>query len=190
MFDIEKLNKSSFRGIPFYTQEGELSGGQRLTDHSFINGGTKTESNGVKNNTFKIVAYIGGDDYLDQKESLKQAFEDITAGTLIDKFNGTHQVYVDTWSIKEGITKFGKAEIEIVFKKAENNIVEDFDLVYNVDIKKKITVKFKKEFDNKIGDDLRNSIADDIKKMWEAILGIIKFLEDERDRAQNIKSTV
>ena len=190
MFDISKLNKSSFRGIPFYTQEGELSGGNRLSTHSFINGGTKVESNGVKNNTFKIVAYIGGDDYLAQKETLKQAFEDITAGTLIDKFNGTHQVYVDTWSIKEGITKFGKAEIEIVFKKAENNIVEDFDLVYNVDIKVEITAKFEKEFDNKIGEDLRNSIADDIKDMWEKVLGIVKFLEDERDRAQNIKSTV
>ena len=49
MFDIAKLNKSSFRGVPFYTDDVDLSGGQRLTDHSFINGGTKTESNGVNN---------------------------------------------------------------------------------------------------------------------------------------------
>ncbi len=190
MFDITTLNQSSFRGIAFYTKEEELSGGQRLTDHSFINGGTKTESNGVKNNTFKITAYIGGDDYQTQKELLRLAFEDITAGQLVDKFHGNHLVYVDTWSFKESITKFGKAEIEVTFKKAENLVVETFDIVYNVDVRENAIVDFKNDFDNEIGEELRTGIIDNITELWNAVLGIVKFLEDERDRAQNIKQTI
>lgn len=190
MFDINKLNKSSFRNIPFYTREDELSGGNRLTDHSFINGGTKTESNGVKNNVFKINGYIGGDNYLDQKKALKNAFEDITAGTLIDKFYGVQTVYVDSWSIKETIKRLGRAELEITFRKAENNVVEDFDIVYNIDVRADAVINFEQDFNNKIGNDLVNDVASDIAAFWDKVLDIVKFLEDQRDIAQNIKQNI
>lgn len=189
-FDITKLNKSSFRGIPFSTKDDERSGGQRLTDHSFINGGTKTESNGVNNDIFKISAYIGGDDYLTQKEALREAFEDITSGVLVDKFHGTHEVYVSTWSIKETITQFGKATIDITFKKAENQVIVDSDIVYTVSVREEAIANFEEDFDNEVGEELTDSIADDLVEFWESILDIIKFLEDVKDTLQDIKSQI
>jgi len=189
-FDITQLNQSSFRGIPFYTRDDELSGGQRLTDHKFINGGTKTESNGIENGVFKISAYIGGNDYLTQKQALREAFEDITSGTLIDKFYGIQQVYVDKWSIKESIARFGRADIEVTFKLAENQVVEDFDIVYSVNVREEAIFNFINDFDNKIGDELRNTIIGDIIDFWNDILDIIKFIEDVGDTLQDIKTAI
>lgn len=190
MFDIAQLNQSSFRGIPFYTKDEELSGGQRLTDHSFINGGTKTETNGVKNKTFTILGYIGGDDYLTQKQLLVEAFETIESGELIDKFHGTLDVFVDTYKIKESITKFGFAEIEVAFKKAENQAIEEFDIVYSVDTREEIIANFENDFNNRIGNELLDEIANDITVFWNGILDTIKFIEDERDELQLLKDEI
>jgi prophage DNA circulation protein len=189
-FDITKLNNSSFRGIPFYTREDSISGGLRLTDHSFINGGTRTEPNGLKAKPIKIKAYIGGDDYLAQKKLLIKAFEDITPGVLVDKFNGTQTVLVDTWVFNEKITAFGKAEIDITFKVEENNLVEDFDLVFTTTARDESILNFEQEFNNEIGEELTDLIANDIIEFWNDILDIIKFLEDKKDALQNIKDSI
>ena len=191
MFDIKKLNKSSFRGVPFYTKDDELSGGQRLTDHSFINGGTLTESNGIKNNIIKISGYIGGDDYLNQREALKQVLEDITSGILIDKFHGKLEVYVDTWSIKESISKIGMADVDITFKKATNKLLKTKEIVYTVDARPAAIEYFKKTYDPiAAGKHFERNILDDIIDLWEKVEAGIKFLEDLRDFSQNIKSKV
>lgn len=190
MFDITQLNQSSFRGVPFYTRDEEHSGGQRLTDHTFINGGTLTESNGIRNGSFKIKGYIGGDNYLTQKLALKEAFETIGSGILIDKFYGSLEVEVDTWVIQESITKFGRADIDVTFKLSENKPTEETLIVYNVDVRDEAIANFKNDFNNEIGDDLRNQVANDITKMWEKVGSTIKFLEDERGKAQAIKSSI
>ena len=189
-FDINKLNNSSFRGIPFYTREDNTSGGQRLTDHTFINGGTRTESNGLKPEPIKIKAYIGGDDYLTQKEALKKAFRDITPGILITKFNETHTVLVDTWVFNEKITAFGKAEIDITFKIEKNNLVEDFDLVFTATARDEAILNFEQDFDNEIGEDLTDAVSNDIIEFWNDILDVIKFLEDVKGDLQSIKDQI
>jgi len=189
-FDINKLNKSSFRGIPFYTDDEDYSGSQRLTDHKFINGGTETESNGVNNNIFKIKAYIGGDNYLDQKEALRLAFENITSGTLIDKFNGTHEVYVDTWSIKESRRKLGRADIDVTFKKEKNQVIEDIEIVFNADAREQILSNFAEDFDNELGDEIRDSIVKDIVDFWNGIQDAIKFIEDVKGELEDVKASI
>lgn len=190
MFDITQLNQSSFRGIPFYTRDDELTGGQRLTDHSFINGGTKTESNGIKNNTFTIKGYIGGDDYLNQKQALKEAFETIGSGILIDKFYGTLNVFVDTYKISESITRFGRADIDVTFKLAENKPIEVFDIVYTIDVKQEAISNLQNDFNNQIGADLLDDVGNDIVDFWNGVQDIIKFVEDTRDDLQNLKSQI
>ena len=189
-FDINKLNNSSFRGISFYTREDSISGGQRLTDHTFINGGTRTESNGLKPKPIKIKAYIGGDDYLDQKKLLIKALDDITSGVLVSKFNGTHTVLVDTYVFNERKTAFGKAEIDITFKIEENNLVEDFDLVFTATARDEAILNFKQDFNNEIGEELTDSIANDIVDFWNDIQDAIKFLEDQKNAIQNIKDSI
>lgn len=190
MFDITKLNKSSFRGVPFYTQSTDESGGHRLTDHNFINGGTKTEDNGIKNNIFKIVAYIGGDDYLDQKEALKNALNIIGSGTLIEKFNGTLDVMVDTYTIKESIKDFGQATFTITFKLAENEAIEDIQIVYNVDVRNEALANFENDFNNELGEDLINDVSLGITEFWKEVESYIKFLEEDKIAVQKMKDSI
>ena len=189
-FDITELNQSSFRGIPFYTRDEDVSGGQRLTDHKFINGGTLTESNGLNNDIIKITGYIGGDNYLTQKEALREAFKNIESGTLIDKFYGTLDVYVEKWIIKESITKFGQAVIEVTFKLAKNEVVEESEIVYTADVREEAIANFKNEFDNKIGDDLTEEVSNDIIDFWKSIQDIVKFVSDENEEIKDIKTEI
>ena len=72
-FDITKLNQSSFRGVPFFTKATDLSGGKRISTHNFINGGNKAEDNGLSNDSFKITGYLGGENYLDERDNLINA---------------------------------------------------------------------------------------------------------------------
>ena len=150
-FDTLKLNKSSFRGIPFYTDTTEQSGGQRTTIHNFINGGNEAESNGLKNNDFKLTAYLGGENYLEQKQNLIDAFNIIGPGQLVDKYYGVIEVIADTWTAKEARSKFGNVTIEITFVKAKNRISSQTLIVYNVDLTPNATTYFKSEFDNEMG---------------------------------------
>lgn len=190
MFDLSKLNKSSFRGIEFFTDETTLTSGKRLTDHNFINGGNRNEDNGLKNKTFKIKAYIGGDDYLDKKQSLIDAFDLLGSGVLIDKFYGNLEVNVETYTIKEGRTKFGKAELDITFKKVENKLIQEDLIVFNVDYKPEVLDNFRNDFNNEIGEVLLNRSANKIGKFLKTIGDTIKFLEDERDDLNNLKSVI
>ena len=186
MFDITQLSQSSFRGIPFYTRDDDLSGGQRLADHSFINGGTKTESNGVQNNTIKISGYIGGDNYLTQKAELKEALENITSGILVSKFYGEIEVFVDTWSIKESIKAFGQAELDLTFKKAQNNVIEESLIVYTADIRPEALEYFQEEFENEAGVEVNKTIAQEAIGFLEEIEGSVKFVKDEIGVIRNI----
>jgi len=189
-FDITQLNQSSFRGIPFYTREEDFSSGQRLTDHKFINGGTLTESNGIESGVFKITGYIGGDNYLTQKNALIEAFKNIESGTLIDKFYGTLDVYVDKYSIKESIRRFGQADIEVTFKLATNEVIEEFEIVYTADVRAESIANFTNEFDNKIGLDLLDKVSNNIIDFWKEIEEIIKFVSDTNEAIKDIKTEI
>jgi len=190
MFNIEELNQSSFRGIPFYTESTNLSSGHRLTDHNFINSGNLSEDNGLKNKSFTIKAYIGGDNYISQKNAIIKALDIIGSGILVDRFYGTLEVEVDTYSIDESTKDFGKAVLLITFKKVENELVEDKIIKYNVDVRKQAIANFENNFNNEIGEDLLNNVVKGITKFWNNIDDTIKFLEDEKSSIQNIKDEI
>ena len=189
-FDITKLNQSSFRGIPFYTREEDFSSGQRLTDHKFINGGTLTESNGIESGVIKVIGYIGGDDYLTQKDALIEAFKNIESGILVDKFYGTLDVYVQKYSIKESIKKFGQADIEITFKLAVNEVIEESTIVYTADVRAEAIANFTNEFDNKIGAELVDEVSNDIIDFWKSTEDTVKFVSDANEEIKDIKTEV
>ncbi len=189
-FDKNKLNKSTFRGIPFYTRDEDVSGGQRLTDHKFINGGTKTESNGIENDIFKISAYIGGDDYLTQKEALRESFKNIDSGILVDKFYGELEVFVETWSIRESVKSIGEAIIEVTFKLAENQIVEDTSIIFTADARPQVLSNFHNDFDNKIGEELNEKTSNNLNDFLDTIYEPIKFVQDKLGKIEAIKTQI
>ncbi len=189
-FNLEELNKSSFRGVVFYTETTGLGSGKRTTEHDFINGGNITEENGLKNKTFTIKGYIGGDNYLAHKEKLIEAFDIPGAGTLVDKFYGTKEVIVDTYTVSESIKRFGYADLSITFKLEENKAIIEKDIVFTVDVRDESIANFEDEFSNEIGESLLDETANSIAEMWGKVEDTIKFLEDTRDTIQNIKSKI
>ena len=190
MFNISTLNKSSFRGVPFYTKKTSSNGGQRLTTHTFINGGTKTVSNGLKQNSFSIEAFIVGDDYLAQRENLKNALNVIGSGILIDKFYGTLDVQVDTYTIEEDRESYGKATFKINFELAENKPVEETQLLVVTDIQDEAITAFKSNFDNTLGESIMDSVVTKIQGFLGGMNKAISFLDNTSDTIQNTKSQI
>lgn len=190
MFDIKKLNKSSFRGVPFFTKDDSASGGQRLTDHKFINGGTKTESNGIDNDTFRISGYLVGDDYLNIKNNLIYALKNIEPGILIDKFYGEQFVFVESWSINESISRIGVADIDISFKLAENEITIEPFFLFTRDIRTEIFAYFEKEFILGMGEYVNREIIKKTTNFLQSIGSIVNFLNYGTNESQAIKSSI
>ena len=58
LFDTKELNQSSFKGVLFNTIDSNVESGKRLTNHFFIDSGSKTVSNGNKEKKFTIKAYL------------------------------------------------------------------------------------------------------------------------------------
>ena len=178
MFDTRNYNESSFRGVPFYTMSTDLSGGHRLTDHNFINGGNLSEDNGLKNKEFKVIGYIGGYDYLSEKEALITAFDIQGSGTFIDMFYGRLEVQVDTYTIKESKARIGFAEIEISFKKALNEVIETTEISFAVDLIQETLSNFRNDFNNGLGLELMTDSIIGINSFLNDLNGNIKFLDD------------
>jgi len=131
-FDITNLNESSFKGYPFYTRRTTLDGGKRLSTHKFINQGTETEENGVKENTIIIDAYLGGANYLTQKEDFIKILNSNGSGELIDLFHGSKIVLVDSWTADEDTQNLGIVFFTIKFIEEQNDIIFEEEIVYNV----------------------------------------------------------
>lgn len=190
MFDITRLNKSSFRGIPFYTEDDTRSGGQRLTDHKFINAGTLTESNGIDNDTLKISGYIGGNDYLENRDALIEAFKNKNSGILIDKFHGEIEVFIETWSISESRKRLGYASLDFSFKLAQNNLVPEPTFIYTRDIRPQLISNFEENFNNSMGEDVSKTIADNIASFLNQLDTVVDFLDQTLEEVQGIKAKI
>lgn len=190
MFDITQLNTSSFRGVKFYTEESKQSGGQRLTDHTFINGGTSTESNGIAPKTFSIKGYLIGDDYLSQRDALITAFNTIGPGILVDKFYGKLEVELESYEISETKKGFGQAIISMTFKKSENKPIVEDEIVYNVDYRADVQANFENDFENTAGSQINSGIIKNIKTTLKAIKESIDFIVDQANELKGIKDAI
>ena len=189
-FDISELNESSFRGVPFYTKQTDRGGGRRLTSHKFINGGTLVEDNGLDDATFKITAYLGGENYLIEKTNLINALEEGGSGTLIDLFYGEVEVDVDSFNVVETKKELGQCIVTINFIKSVNSpIIEDL-ITFDVSYSDELLYNFELTFNNDLGLDLIKKLINDIKAMWQKVLDAIQFLEDTKGLLNNLKSNI
>ncbi len=189
-FDIKKLNKSTFKGVRFYTKSSNRSGGKRLTEHEYINGGTNTEENGLVNNTFKITAFFGGENYLEEKENFINALQSEGSGILVDMFHGTKEVFCSSWSCDEKVTEYGKCTFSLEFKLKTNNLEEQTLIIYNEDISNEAFNLLRDSYNPNLGEEIMNEVAIAINKVFDFVDDSIKFLEDSRDLIQGIKSKI
>ena len=190
MFDITSLTPSTFRDVQFYTVKDVNTGGQRLAKHSFINGGTKTVSSGLQDDSFTIECFVAGDNYIAEKEALKSALNVIGTGTLIDRFYGEIEVNVDNFTITEDRSKYGRADFKIVFLRADNKPLEIIELLVVTDITDDAFSYFEDNFDNKSGDLVMGQIVSSIESFLSSIEETIAFVDDSLQAVKDLKETI
>tara|TARA_R110000796_G_scaffold10941_2_gene36653 strand:+ start:2224 stop:3435 length:1212 start_codon:yes stop_codon:yes gene_type:complete len=190
MFDITTLNSSTFRDVRFYTIKEVNTGGQRLAKHSFINGGTKTVSSGLQDDSFTVECFVAGDNYIEEKNALKSALNVIGSGTLIDRFYGEIEVNVDTFTITEDREKYGRADFKIVFLKADNKPLEVIELLVVKDITDDSFNNFENNFENNFGDEAVTGLVSSLTIFLESIDETIAFLDDNLQVVKDLKVTI
>lgn len=91
----DRLRPASFRGVPFYVETANAVIGRRVVLHEYpLRDKPYAEDLGKKAQTFRITAFVLGDDYMDQRDALIQAIETEGAGELIHPYLGTKTVTV------------------------------------------------------------------------------------------------
>lgn len=189
-FDTSNLFESSFKGFPFYTQSTSHSGGKRLSIHKFINGGTQAEENGLDEKKFIIEAYIGGENYLKTKNDFIKVLDSTGSGELIDMFYGNKTVQVDSWSTSESKSKLGIVTFSITFIIADDKVIAENDIVYNVDLKQESINNFNNQYNPNVGDNVLKDVSSNIKSYLSKSSDSVKFLESKYDFAKDTKSTI
>lgn len=114
----ESLRPASFRTVPFYVTESELSGGRKYVQHAYpYVDRIITEGTGRKPKRFQLNAFVIGDDFIQKKLKLIEALESPEdGGTLIHPFYGTLRIIVADYKVKNTLDKGRMAQIEIEFE--------------------------------------------------------------------------
>jgi prophage DNA circulation protein len=119
----EKLQKGSFRGIPFFTENYTTNGGRRTQTHEFVDRDTPySEDLGRRARTFEISVHLIGDDIFQQRDALASALEQRGAGDLIHPYLGNLRVNVNGFSYTEDTGEGRIVRFTINFSEAGSNI--------------------------------------------------------------------
>lgn len=119
-FGDRDLVGASFRGVSFFVDASERSGGRRAVVHEFpFRDDPYVEDLGRKARSFRVDGYLIGADYLTQRDLLLAALEDESApGELVHPYHGVLRVVCMTLSVRESRTDGGFATLAMEFAEA------------------------------------------------------------------------
>lgn len=119
-FGGREMIGASFRGVPFFVDSSERSGGRRLVVHEFpLRDDPFVEDLGRRARPFRIEGYVIGDDYLAQKDALLSALEDVAGpGELVHPYHGVRRAACANFSVRESRTEGGAAQFAMEFAEA------------------------------------------------------------------------
>lgn len=113
------LRQASFRGVPFFYNQAQQSGGRRAVVHEFpFRDEPYSEDLGRKRRGFPIEAYVLGEDYFAARDALITALEAAGAGELIHPFRGSQNVIVQDYTLTETSQEGRIARFQIQFVEA------------------------------------------------------------------------
>lgn len=93
---------ASFRGWPFFVDTSTISSGRRIVTHEFPGRNQPlNQDQGKKARSYSLEGYVLGNDYLTQKQNLKQALEANGPGELIHPYFGNMRGVIESYSITE-----------------------------------------------------------------------------------------
>lgn len=113
----ERLQKASFRGVPFQVESEDSSFGRRVQVHEYpMRDIPYVEDLGRSAREFNVKAFLIGDDYMDQRDRLLSAIEKEGPGPLVHPWYGEIEVSVkDNVHVSHSRQNGGMCEISISF---------------------------------------------------------------------------
>lgn len=120
MPDGRRLIGASFRGVPFFVESVERLGGRRAVVHEFPRREDPyVDDMGRRARVFPIEAYVLGDGYVAQRDSLLTALEDVAGpGQLVHPYYGVRRAVCTALSVKESAAEGGMARFSLEFTEA------------------------------------------------------------------------
>lgn len=117
---LKKFRKdASFRGVSFFTESHQFSGGRRGVTHEFPQKDrNRTEDLGKRVRQYSIEMLIFGDDYFDQRDKMVEALETEGSGELIHPYLGRVSVQVFGFSFTETIKDGRMVKFSVEFTEA------------------------------------------------------------------------
>jgi prophage DNA circulation protein len=114
-----RLLPGSFRGIPFYIESHELTGGRHIKQHEppDRNSGF-SEDIGKKTPGFRINCHVVGDNYFFLRDLLVNAMESGLTGVLIHPYLGIKLVKAEGYTLSETTEQGRMASFQLSFKEA------------------------------------------------------------------------
>lgn len=120
-----RLVGAEFRGVPFFVDTAERSGGRRTISHEFpLRDKPFIEDLGRKARTFRVDGYVIGDDYLAQRDDLLAALEAGGAGILVLPSYGILRAVCSSLSVRETKADGGMAVFSLEFAEAPDQAIE------------------------------------------------------------------
>jgi len=114
----EKLQKASFRGIPFFMKSADTQVGRRINTHEFpYRDDAEVEDMGKAARGFSVSAFVIGNDYIEKRDALIEALEKRGSGILVHPYYGIMSAALtEPARISENMSKKGGiAEFSISF---------------------------------------------------------------------------
>ena len=116
---IDDLLPVSFRGIPFYVEAHQHSGGRRKEVHEFPQRERPfVEDLGRRARSYRVRGYVIGHDYFRLRDDLVKACEASTDGRLVHPYLGELRVHCRSYTLQEARTTGGLARFDIDFVEA------------------------------------------------------------------------
>jgi hypothetical protein len=116
-FAGRQLIGASFRGVPFFVDTSERSGGRRTVKHEFpYRDDPFYEDLGRTARTFRVDGYVVGADYLTQRDALMTACEDSEGpGELVHPYHGVKSAICSSMGVSESRLEGGFAKFSLEF---------------------------------------------------------------------------
>ena len=117
----DRSGPGSFRGVPFRVDTDELSGGRKAVIHEYpLRNEQFVEDLGRRGRSFRVDAYVIGDDYIEQRDRLISALEKEGVGELVLPYLdiGTKRVVATDFSVRESREEGGIALFQMTFEES------------------------------------------------------------------------
>lgn len=115
----DNFREGSFRGVQFFTESHQETGGRRKQDREFAKRETgNSEDLGKRLKNFTLEIFVMGDDYFTQRDDLVKALDGEGPGVLRHPYRGVRTVQAGNYTLTETVGEGRLARFSVEFTEA------------------------------------------------------------------------